>query len=163
MSAVASQITGASIVYSATCAGADQRKHQSSASLPLWVEFTGDRWNPRIQRASKAENVSFWWRHHVVRFLPSATEGYYLQSDFQYDVAVGNFNVALRSCHFLRTVAKAFEKVTELCQTAHTNLYRTIWWFLFLKSRFHWRKCLYTKWQILANCTVKIWCFEYGC
>ena len=33
MSATASQITGVSIVYSTVCSGADQRKHQSSASL----------------------------------------------------------------------------------------------------------------------------------
>ena len=33
MSAMASQITGVSIVYFTVCSGADQRKHQSSASL----------------------------------------------------------------------------------------------------------------------------------
>ena len=33
MSTMASQITGISIVYSTICSGADQRKHQSSASL----------------------------------------------------------------------------------------------------------------------------------
>ena len=33
MSAIVSQITGVSIVYSAVCSGEDQRKHQSSASL----------------------------------------------------------------------------------------------------------------------------------
>ena len=33
MGAMASQITGVSIVYSTVCSGADQRKHQSSASL----------------------------------------------------------------------------------------------------------------------------------
>ena len=33
MSAMASQITGASIVYSIVCSGKDQRKHQTSASL----------------------------------------------------------------------------------------------------------------------------------
>ena len=33
MSAMASQITGVSIVYSTACSGADQRKHQSSTSL----------------------------------------------------------------------------------------------------------------------------------
>ena len=33
MSTMASQITNASIVYSGVCSGADQRKHQSSASL----------------------------------------------------------------------------------------------------------------------------------
>ena len=30
---------------------------------PLCGEFTGDRWSP-VQRASYAENVSIWWRHH---------------------------------------------------------------------------------------------------
>ena len=35
MSPMASQITGVSIVYSTVCSGADQRKHQSSASLAL--------------------------------------------------------------------------------------------------------------------------------
>ena len=35
MNAMASQITGVSIVYSTICAGAYQRKHQSSASLPF--------------------------------------------------------------------------------------------------------------------------------
>ena len=29
----------------------------------LWGEFTGDRWIPRT-KASNAENVSIWWRHH---------------------------------------------------------------------------------------------------
>ena len=33
MSSMASQIAGVSIVYSTPCSGADQRKHQSSASL----------------------------------------------------------------------------------------------------------------------------------
>ena len=33
MGAIASQITGVSIVFSTVCSGADQRKHQSSASL----------------------------------------------------------------------------------------------------------------------------------
>ena len=30
---------------------------------PLCEEFTGDRWIP-AKRASNAENVSIWWRHH---------------------------------------------------------------------------------------------------
>ena len=33
MGAMASQITGVSIVYSTVCSGADQQKHQSSVSL----------------------------------------------------------------------------------------------------------------------------------
>ena len=34
------------IVYSTVCSGADQRKHQSPASLALWGESTGERWIP---------------------------------------------------------------------------------------------------------------------
>ena len=43
MGAIASQITSLTIVYSTVYSDADQRKHQSSASLA----FTGDRWIPR--------------------------------------------------------------------------------------------------------------------
>ena len=31
---------------------------------PLCGEFTGHRWQFPTQRASNAENVSIWWRHH---------------------------------------------------------------------------------------------------
>ena len=58
MGTMASQITSLPIVYSTVYSGADQRKRQSSVSL------ASDRWIPR-RRASNAENVSFWWRHHV--------------------------------------------------------------------------------------------------
>ena len=51
MSAMASQITGTSIVYSTVCSGKDQRKHQSSASL-VFVPVTGEF---PAQRASNAE------------------------------------------------------------------------------------------------------------
>ena len=62
MSEMASQITSLAIVYSTVYSGADQRKHQSSASLrPLWGEFTCEF---PAQRASNAENVSIWWCHH---------------------------------------------------------------------------------------------------
>ena len=61
ISVMASQITGDSIVCSTVCSGADQRKHQSSTK----------EGNPSVtggfpsQRASDADNVSIWWRHHV--------------------------------------------------------------------------------------------------
>ena len=72
MSAMTSQITGVSIVCSLVGSGADQRKHQSSASLHGLCEG-----NPPVtdglpsQRASKAENVSIWLRHNVT-FLHAA-------------------------------------------------------------------------------------------
>ena len=49
MGAMASQITSLAIVYSTIYSGADQRKHQSSASLAFVREFTGDRRIPRTK------------------------------------------------------------------------------------------------------------------
>ena len=65
MNAMASQITGATSVYSIVCAGADQRKYQSSASLDFVRGI--HRWpvNSPARRASNTENVSIWWRHHA--------------------------------------------------------------------------------------------------
>ena len=47
MDAIASQITSLMIVYSAVYPDADQRKHQSSASLAFVREIHRDRWIPR--------------------------------------------------------------------------------------------------------------------
>ena len=47
------------------CSGANQWKHQTSATLAFVREI--HRWpmiSPRKRRASNAENVSIWWRHH---------------------------------------------------------------------------------------------------
>ena len=63
MGSMASQITSLTIVYSAVYSGADQRKHQSSASLAFVREFTGTG-EFLAQAASNAENVAIWWRHH---------------------------------------------------------------------------------------------------
>ena len=56
MGAMASQITSLTIVYSAVCSGADERIHQSSASLAFvrgmhrWpVNSPHDRWIPRTK------------------------------------------------------------------------------------------------------------------
>ena len=59
MGAIASQITSLTIVHSTVYSDADQRKHQSSASLAFVWEFTGDP----VQMAINAENVTIWWRH----------------------------------------------------------------------------------------------------
>ena len=63
MTTIASQITSLAVVYSTVYSDADQRKHQSSASLAFVWGIHRDRWIP-AQRASDAENVSIWWRHH---------------------------------------------------------------------------------------------------
>ena len=64
MGAIASQITSLTIVYSTVYSDADQRKHQSSASLAFVRGI--HRWpvNFPTQRASNAENVSTWRRHY---------------------------------------------------------------------------------------------------
>ena len=67
MGAMVSQITSLTVVYSAVYSGADQRKHQSSASLAF---VRGFHWSPvtgefPAQMATNADNVSIWWRHHV--------------------------------------------------------------------------------------------------
>ena len=63
ISAMASRITGVSVVCPTVCSGADQRKHQSSASLTFMRGI--HRWRAKLpsQMASNAENVSIWWRH----------------------------------------------------------------------------------------------------
>ena len=58
MSGMASQITSLTNVYSTVYPGADQIKHQSSASLAFVRGM-----------ASNAETVSIWWRHHVVSYI----------------------------------------------------------------------------------------------
>ena len=64
MNAMASQIAGASMVCSTVCSGAEQRK-QAPHHWPFWGNspVTGEF---SSQRASNAENVSIWWRHHVM-------------------------------------------------------------------------------------------------
>ena len=53
MGTMASQITSLTIIYSTVI----------QAQIK---ENIGDRWTPRT-RASNVENVSIWWRRHVIR------------------------------------------------------------------------------------------------
>ena len=71
MGAMAPQITSLTIVYSTVYSGADQIKHQSSASLVP------------AQMTSNAKNVSIWWRHHE-------------RANFVFDTLVWNNSAALR-------------------------------------------------------------------
>ena len=47
MGTIAAQFTSLTIVYSAACSGAEQREHQSSASLAFVRKIHRDRWIPR--------------------------------------------------------------------------------------------------------------------
>ena len=57
MGGMTSQITSLAIVYSTVYSGADQRKHQSPATLAFVRGIPA-------QMASNAETASIWWRHH---------------------------------------------------------------------------------------------------
>ena len=67
MSEMAPQITGVPIVCSTVCSGADQRKRQSSASLPIVRRTSAPPPPPphtHTQRSSNAENVTMWLSYH---------------------------------------------------------------------------------------------------
>ena len=66
MTTMASQTTSLTIVYSSVYSGADQRKHQSSASLVFVREITPVTGEFPAKMASNAGNVSIWWRHHEI-------------------------------------------------------------------------------------------------
>ena len=61
MSSIAPQITTLTIVYSTVCSR--RRSKKTSRQWPLYGEFTGEF---PAQKASNAEIVSIWWRHHGV-------------------------------------------------------------------------------------------------
>ena len=70
MMAMVSQITSLTIVYSTVYSRTRSRKTSKlrvtglcEENLPLTGEFPA-------QRASNAENVSIWWRHHVMALSP---------------------------------------------------------------------------------------------
>ena len=59
MTTVASQITSLTVVYSIVYSGADQRKHQSSASRVFVRGFHQDRWIPRTKGPVTRKMVPF--------------------------------------------------------------------------------------------------------
>ena len=73
MTTMASQITSLTVIYSIVYSDADQRKHQSSASLAFVWGIHRDRWIPRT-KASYVENVSIWWRHHECSWTMAKSE-----------------------------------------------------------------------------------------
>ena len=66
ISTMAFQITSVPMVCSIVCSGADQRNHQSSASLAFVKGI--DRWpvNSPHKGSVTKENVSIWWRHRGI-------------------------------------------------------------------------------------------------
>ena len=63
MSAMAPQITGLVVLFSAVYSDADQRKYQSSASLAFVRGI--HRWPVyEPQKGEQRGKISIWWRHY---------------------------------------------------------------------------------------------------
>ena len=69
MGTIASQMTSLTIVYSSVYSGADQRKHQSSASLVFVWGLHRRPVNSPHKGPVTRKNASIWWRHHVEAVL----------------------------------------------------------------------------------------------
>ena len=66
MGAIAPQITSRTIVYSVVYSDADQRKTSKLRVIGLCAGNSPGTGEFPAQMASYAENVSIWWRHHVL-------------------------------------------------------------------------------------------------
>ena len=73
MGMIAYQITRLTIVYSIVYSDADQRKHQSSASLAICAGNSPGTGEFPAKMDSYAENVSIWWRHHELHPITNVT------------------------------------------------------------------------------------------
>ena len=66
MGTIASQITSFTTVYSTVYSGADQKRTSKLRVTGLCVGNSPGTGEFPAQMASNAENVSIWWRHHVI-------------------------------------------------------------------------------------------------
>ena len=101
----------ASRLFTQSCIQAQIKENiKAPRHWPLCGEFTGTGECP-AQRASNAENVSIWWRHHACRSLHLSFEiAIVLQSN---PFAFAN------GCHWMWKAAVSFVKV---CNHTHINL-----------------------------------------
>ena len=108
MTTMASQITSPTVVYSTVYSDADQRKHQSSASLAFVWGIHRDRWIPRTKGQLRGKCLhlmtSSWWppfrrwplqmhshERKVMHFDSNFTEVCSLESNWQC-VSIGSGN-----------------------------------------------------------------------
>ena len=113
MTTMASQITSLTIVYSTVYSDADQRNHQSSASLAFVWGIHWDRWIPRTKGQLRGKFLhlmtSSWfsWMFTFARRYPLANDRNNNQSlnatqhhlESMYDKYFGSYNAALWTTH----------------------------------------------------------------
>ena len=66
LGAMASQITSLTIVYSTFYSGADKKKTSKNRVTGLCVGNSPVTGEFPAQNTSNAENISIWWRHHII-------------------------------------------------------------------------------------------------
>ena len=100
MGAMASQITSHTIVYSAVYSDADQRKHQSSASLSFVWGIHQDRWIPRTNGQYRGK-CFIWWRHHEALTMSEICSilGGYFFNNLKQDICVPHVFLQTNLCH----------------------------------------------------------------
>ena len=110
MGAMASQITNPTIVYSIVYSGAEQRKHQSSASLAFvrgihrWPANSPNKW--RVTR----KMFPFSWRHHALDKINSVMAG--LQCT---NIYLSNFNTTFTLHCLHRSLKYHILIVMQIC------------------------------------------------
>ena len=149
MTTMAPHITSLAVVYSSVYTCADQRNIKAPRHWPLWGEFTGTGEFP-AQRANNAENVSIWWRHHVMnnkgdcaiqcirpnRFLNSnLVKSLLLMTSVSMSKRFEILHTALQ-CRALCKISKLFNR---------TEQSRTVW------STKHYTKCKWNQYVMLIS------------
>ena len=121
MSAIASQITSLTIVYSTVYSGADQRKHQSSASLAFVWGIHRDRWIPRTKGQLRGKCFH----------LMTSSCGLCVSIDFFIAISFPWWLVSsTETCVCLRLVVRfTVTTLQELLNMRHMQLWNTQIWF----------------------------------
>ena len=131
---MASQITGVSLVCSAVCSGADQRKHKSFASLVFVGESTGHRWISLTRRQLRGK-----WFHLMTSSWNWRTLGWRQIRRYFLEFKAYYFDSNYFKVYFL-VIAWRLTGDTPLLEPLTTNIYVAIWrhwatiWFLFTES-----------------------------
>ena len=121
MGAMASQITSLTIVYSTVYPGADQRKHQSSASLAFVRGIHGSLLSPR----TKASDAEFWcllWSAPWINgWIDNRQAGYLRRHRTHYDIIVMAFKRALNIDEILLFTHWDRDKMATISRTTFSN------------------------------------------
>ena len=96
MDSIASQITGLTIIYSVVYSGADQRKHQSSASLAFVRGIHPNKW-PVTRKKFPFDDVIMWTGVWLILTLKRGVSiiRKILQSSCRYDIWLKRYSPIL--------------------------------------------------------------------